>query len=467
MTPARLALAVVGRVNKGKSSVIATLAEDDRVVVSALPGTTREVSEYPVQVDGVTLFSLIDTPGFEQAARMLARLGDDDAGRVERLRALVHDPDAQRELEEECRLLAPILAGAAILYVVDGDKPYRDNYRTEMQLLAATRQPRIAIINRSGQHREAWQKALEPYFQTVATFDAQKATLDERIQLLNTLRMIDASFQDPVRRAVDALLAEDHRRSVESAQIIAELLAQALTFTLQTRGDSIEPARLEGAFHDRLRAMEHEARDQLAHLYRHDKASWREAQELARPIFGEDLFAERTWASLGLSATQLLATYAISGAVTGGLIDAGVGAASFGAGAAIGALLGAGATALHLQQRFASAMRVDGMLQRLRNTAASGPSYRVGPIKHPNFPFVLLDRALRYHDAVRNRAHALTAAGKEIENAPAQADLAQRLTAQRRKTLVTLFTKLQRRPERSHPERRSELFREVRGLLSR
>jgi hypothetical protein len=107
------------------------------------------------------------------------------------------------------------------------------------------------------------------------------------------------------------------------------------------------------------------------------------------------------------------------------------------------------------------------MLQRLRNTAAGGPSYRVGPIKHPNFPFVLLDRALRYHDAVRNRAHALTAAGKEIEDMPAPGDLGQRLTAQRRKTLVTLFAKLQRRPGRSHPELRSALFREVRGLLGR
>lgn len=43
--------AVVGRVNKGKSSVVATLAEDDSVQIDPRPGTTTTVREYPVRVD--------------------------------------------------------------------------------------------------------------------------------------------------------------------------------------------------------------------------------------------------------------------------------------------------------------------------------------------------------------------------------------------------------------------------------
>ena len=61
--------AVVGRVNKGKSSIVATLAEDDSVRVDPRPGTTTEVREYPVRVDGRMLFVLVDTPGFEDAPR--------------------------------------------------------------------------------------------------------------------------------------------------------------------------------------------------------------------------------------------------------------------------------------------------------------------------------------------------------------------------------------------------------------
>lgn len=469
--PAGLTFAVVGRVNKGKSSIIATLAEDDRVAVSALPGTTREVSEYPVVVDGQKLFTLIDTPGFEQSAQALAELEAEPVSserRPQRVRECVQRWSLRGELTEECRLLAPILAGAAILYVVDGEKPYRDNYRAEMEILRWTGQPSMALVNRlgAGDHAEAWRVALNQYFKVVRDFDAQKATFEERIGLLTTLRELHDPFREPVQRAIDALYAEDERRRTESAHILSDLLLQCVTYSLQTHGEeSLDPRKLEQDFHDRLRAMEEEARDKLARIYGHDRVTWQKAQELAQPIFGEDLFAERTWASLGLSATELLATYAISGAVTGGLIDAGVGAASFGAGAALGALFGAGATALHLQRRFERATRIDSLFSRLRNTMAGGAEYGVGPVQNPNFPFVLLDRALRYHDAVRNRAHALSAAGKEIATASESSGLATRLSSASRKSLVGAFAKLQRRPERAAPELRAVLFREIRALL--
>ena len=465
--------AVVGRVNKGKSSVIATLAEDDRIAVSPLPGTTTRSSSFPVVVDGRTLFTLVDTPGFEQAASALAWLEEEQvtpARRSDRVRAFVQHASARGEFPDECKLLAPILDGAGILYVVDGEKPYRDNYRAEMEILRWTGQPSMALINRigAGDHAEDWRRALNQYFKVVRDFDAQKATFEERIRLLTTLRELHEPFRAPVQAAIDALLAEDQRRRVEATHLLCELLLGSVTFSLETRGDeSIEPSKLEQDFHDRLRAMEHETRDKLAKLYHHDRVTWQKAQELARPVFGEDLFAERTWSSLGLSATQLLASYALSGAITGGLIDASVGAASFGAGAALGALFGAGATALHLKQRFESATRLDGMLDRFRNAVASGPAYRVGPLRHPNFPFVVLDRALRYHDAVRNRAHALSAAGKEITTAPESAALASRLVPERRKALVSIFAKLQRHPDRVTPELRAALSREVRALIDR
>ena len=40
--------AVVGRVNRGKSSIIATLAEEDSIAISPLPGTTRRATHYDV-----------------------------------------------------------------------------------------------------------------------------------------------------------------------------------------------------------------------------------------------------------------------------------------------------------------------------------------------------------------------------------------------------------------------------------
>ena len=65
-------LAVVGHPNKGKSSLVATLAEDDSVGIGPTPGTTLRTREYPMTVDGRLLYTLIDTPGFQRARRVLA-----------------------------------------------------------------------------------------------------------------------------------------------------------------------------------------------------------------------------------------------------------------------------------------------------------------------------------------------------------------------------------------------------------
>ena len=104
--------AVVGRVNKGKSSIVATLAEDDTVRIDPRPGTTTEVREYPVRVDGRTLFVLVDTPGFEDAPRALAWLRSREvsaADRPARVAELLRAYQGTEEFADERKLLAPIL----------------------------------------------------------------------------------------------------------------------------------------------------------------------------------------------------------------------------------------------------------------------------------------------------------------------------------------------------------------------
>lgn len=61
-----LKLAIVGRPNVGKSSIINALTKSERVIVSAIPGTTRDAVDVPfeVETEGVRQkFVLIDTAG--------------------------------------------------------------------------------------------------------------------------------------------------------------------------------------------------------------------------------------------------------------------------------------------------------------------------------------------------------------------------------------------------------------------
>lgn len=56
-------IAIVGRRNVGKSTFVNTLAQEERVIASPIPGTTRDCVDVRFEMDGKS-FIAIDTPGF-------------------------------------------------------------------------------------------------------------------------------------------------------------------------------------------------------------------------------------------------------------------------------------------------------------------------------------------------------------------------------------------------------------------
>jgi tRNA modification GTPase len=67
-------LAIVGRPNAGKSSLFNRLVERDRAIVTAMPGTTRDLVTERVAIDGIPV-DLIDTAGLREGADEAERLG--------------------------------------------------------------------------------------------------------------------------------------------------------------------------------------------------------------------------------------------------------------------------------------------------------------------------------------------------------------------------------------------------------
>jgi tRNA modification GTPase len=69
-----IATVIVGRVNAGKSSLLNRLLNEERAIVTPIPGTTRDIIESTIHVKGLPL-RIMDTAGFRKGRGKLERLG--------------------------------------------------------------------------------------------------------------------------------------------------------------------------------------------------------------------------------------------------------------------------------------------------------------------------------------------------------------------------------------------------------
>jgi tRNA modification GTPase len=71
---AGMTLAIVGRPNVGKSSLFNRLLEQDRAIVTAIPGTTRDLVSEVAAIEGIPV-KLVDTAGIRQGEGLVETLG--------------------------------------------------------------------------------------------------------------------------------------------------------------------------------------------------------------------------------------------------------------------------------------------------------------------------------------------------------------------------------------------------------
>jgi tRNA modification GTPase len=116
-----LTLAIVGRPNAGKSSLFNRLVQRERAIVTATPGTTRDLVTERISLDGIPL-ELVDTAGLREGLEEAEQLG------IARSREALAD-------------------AALVLVVLDATQPLNDE---ERRLLEAVQgRPALVVVNKS------------------------------------------------------------------------------------------------------------------------------------------------------------------------------------------------------------------------------------------------------------------------------------------------------------------------------
>lgn len=397
--------AVVGHPNKGKSSIVSTLAFDDAVQISDTPGSTSKRQSFPLKVDGKILYELFDTPGFQRARRVLSWLEKHDVPADKKykvVQAFVNEHKEDEYFRDEIELLEPIMQGAGIIYVVDGSKPYGKEYEAEMEILRWTGQPSMALINLidDTNYVKEWKRALGHYFKMVRVFNPMEADFIQHLNLLESMSQLNVEWTDRVKASM-VLFKQYHEQMIQqSARTITQLVYRSLSHVERyalhhEEATPNEKETIQSNYKVKLRGYEQESQKKIEQIWSHGHLQ-KEQESL---LFEEmDLFSRQSASLFGLTRKELLITGATSGAVTGAGIDLMLGGSTLLLGSAIGALVGGSGAFFGFNEL--SDVKVLG--QHL------GKKYlETGPMKNLNFPYILLNRALYHASEVANRSHAL------------------------------------------------------------
>ena len=396
------AFAVVGHPNKGKSSIVSTIAQNDSIAISAQSGTTREVQRIEVKIGNYS-YTLIDTPGFQRPTRALDWLQNHATSaekRQEAVRQFIADAHCRQEFPEEVMLLTPIMEGAAILYVVDGSRPYGAEFEAEMEILRWTGQASMALINpiENTDHVEDWQQALGQYFKVVRVFNAMQADFSKLVAMLEAFSHIKEEWRAAIERIVDEYHSLRKSQLTESVTLLESLLMQLCTYQVsqkvlsKVQAEGLKEPLLRKYFSD-MQRIETQHHDQLKSIYKYYHL---ESTVDQLPLDG-DLFDTEKWIVWGLNRKQLTVAATMAGAAAGAAIDLALAGSSLMLGALGGGLLGGGSA------WFGASRLADFKLEGL---PLGGYEASQGPIQNRNFPYVVLGRFLYLANSLRNRTHA-------------------------------------------------------------
>lgn len=163
---------IIGKPNAGKSSLLNLLAGIERAIVTEVEGTTRDVLQEQINLNGIIL-NLIDTAGIRETDDIVEKIG------VDRAKQYLEDADL-------------------VLYVIDGSRTLSEEDQEIVNMIQGKKV--IALINKSDLEQQAEWKQLEFITNHVIAISAKNG--DGIEELTDRIRELflqgEVSFNDEV-----------------------------------------------------------------------------------------------------------------------------------------------------------------------------------------------------------------------------------------------------------------------------
>lgn len=110
---------ILGKPNAGKSSLLNVLAGKNRAIVTDIEGTTRDVLEEQIQLQGLSL-NIIDTAGIRETEDVIEKMGVDKAREYAKdADLLIYVVDASREFDENDEEILKLIMGQKTIILLN------------------------------------------------------------------------------------------------------------------------------------------------------------------------------------------------------------------------------------------------------------------------------------------------------------------------------------------------------------
>nr|WP_318034045.1 GTPase [Mycoplasmopsis bovis] len=93
-------IAILGKPNVGKSSILNSILEEDKAIVTDIAGTTRDIVEAMWQYKGL-LFKFVDTAGIRETKEKIEKIGIDKSfEQIDKADVVLHIYDPSQKNDE-------------------------------------------------------------------------------------------------------------------------------------------------------------------------------------------------------------------------------------------------------------------------------------------------------------------------------------------------------------------------------